>query len=325
MSLRKLCFFLLGTIVAFAAVAGLNRRIQESDLSKPNTRQHSPALAAGGSLWYSGQPTNKLDRSHSDKAFRTKSEMLPAVFLPAQSKSPKSLGAGKLLVASRDLGDPIFAKTVILLVQYDAKGVVGLVLNRRTNIPLSRVLEDLKAAKDRSDPVYLGGPVEIPAVFGLLKSSARIEAAENIFGGVYLISAKTLFEQTISTRPDPGVFHVYLGYTGWTNDQLQKEVGLGAWFIFPADANTVFNADPDSLWSKMIRKTELKFAESEPADMDPRSLDGQSVVVSYKRRAANRLALPDTGDESRRLAMTGQCTLEPQDGAVAGLIFDTRR
>jgi putative AlgH/UPF0301 family transcriptional regulator len=80
-----------------------------------------------------------------------------------------------------------------------------------------------------------------------------------------LVSSKTLFEQTISARPDPSVFHVYLGYAGWNQDQLRKEVELGSWFIFPADTETVFNADPDSLWSQMIQKTELKLAGSEPA------------------------------------------------------------
>ncbi len=168
-------------------------------------------------------------------------------------------------MASRGLADPSFAKTVVLLVHYDAEGVVGLILNRRTNVPLSRVLDGITAAKGRSDPVYLGGPVE-PSVFALLQSPAKVEGAEHIFGTVYMISTKPLFEQTISARPDPGSFHVYLGAAGWTNDQLRKELELGAWFIFPADAGTVFNADPDSLWPKMIQKTELKFAGRGPAD-----------------------------------------------------------
>jgi putative AlgH/UPF0301 family transcriptional regulator len=189
---------------------------------------------------------------------RRRSEILPTGLVPVQSRNVKDLAAGKLLVASRDLADPNFIETVILLVRYDAQGVVGLVLNRRTHVPLSRVLGDLKAAKDRSDPVYLGGPVDTPAVFALFQSAAKIEGADSIFGGVYLISAKPVFEKTISTRPAPNVFHAYLGYAGWNTVQLQKEVELGAWFIFPADAGTVFNADPDSLWSNMIQKTELK-------------------------------------------------------------------
>ena len=269
MSLRKLCFFaILATIVGLTVVGRFNRRIKKFDLPKPSSTQHGPALATDGSLWYGDRPTGQPGRFALGH-FGAKSKMPPTAFLPIQSRNAKGLGAGKFLVASRDLGDPNFAQTVILLVHYDAQGVVGLVLNRRTNVPLSRVLNNLMAAKDLSDPVYLGGPVEPPTVFALLKSPSKIEGAESVFGGVYWISAKDLFEQTISTRPGPGVFHVYLGYAGWTNEQLQREVELGSWFIFPADARTVFNSDPDFLWPQMIRKTELKLAGSEPADADP--------------------------------------------------------
>jgi putative AlgH/UPF0301 family transcriptional regulator len=245
MSVRKLRFFtMLATIAAFVAVEGLNVQIKGFDV--PNSCQNDPALAPHASLWYMRQSANPLSRQ--------------TILLPIQFKNAKDLGAGKLLVASRGLTDPNFAKTVILLVHYDAEGVVGLMLNRRTDVPLSRVLEGLKAAKDRSDPVYLGGPVETPAVFALLQSPAKLEGAEHIFGSVYLISTKTLFEQTVSKQPDPGAFHVYLGYAGWNTSQLRKEVELGAWFIFQGDAKTVFDSQPDSLWPRMIEKTELQLA-----------------------------------------------------------------
>jgi putative transcriptional regulator len=255
MSLRKrLLFAMLFTIVALAEPGRVNVYKADFDLPKPNPWMRAPTP------WYGSQPANKTSRWL--KAFRRKGELLPALFLPIQFKNPKDLGVGKLLVASRGLGDPNFAGTVILLVHYDKNGVVGLVLNRRTNVPLSRVL-DLKAAKDRSDPVYLGGPLESSTVLALFQSSAQIEKAENIFGGVYLISDKDLFDQTISAQPDPGVFHVYLGYAGWTQDQLRTEVQLGAWFVFPADTATVFNSDSDSLWLQMIQKTELQLAKTE--------------------------------------------------------------
>ncbi|HEV2577405.1 MAG TPA: YqgE/AlgH family protein [Acidobacteriaceae bacterium] len=192
-----------------------------------------------------------------------KGSVYEAESVPIQFKNPKDLGVGKVLVAASKLGDPSFAGTVILLVHYDEKGAVGLILNRRTDVPLSRVL-DLKAAKDRSDPVYVGGPVEPTNVLALFASSAKVEKADNVFGGVYLVSDKALFEKTIAARPDPGVFHVYLGYAGWTQDQLRAEVQLGAWFIFPADTGTVFSSDPGSLWPEMIKKTQLKFAKTEP-------------------------------------------------------------
>ena len=228
MSLGNLCFFsMLATIVAFPAV----RRL-ELEIGRSNTRTANSA----------------------------KIEMPPAVFLPVQSRNPRGLGPGKLLVASRELADPNFAETVILLVHYDAGGVVGLMLNRRTDLPISRVFAQLEAAKGRSDPVYLGGPVETPTVFALLQSAEKLEKAEHVFGSVYWISTKIALEKAISSRPDPGLFHVYLGYAGWTTDQLRNEVRLGGWFIFPADNETVFNANPDSLWRQMIKKTELKMA-----------------------------------------------------------------
>lgn len=197
-----------------------------------------------------------------------KGETQPTSLLPVQSKDTKSLGAGKLLVASRDLGDPNFAETVILLVHYDTQGVLGLVLNRRTEFPVSRLLKDFKAAKNRSDHVYLGGPVDTPTVFALYQSPAKIDGADHIFDKVYLISAKPVLEQTLSAQPDPNVFHVYLGYAGWNRNQLQREVELGSWFIFPADTNIVFSSAPDSLWPQMIRKTELKFVDNRPMDFE---------------------------------------------------------
>src|SRR5271169_842321 len=83
----------------------------------------------------------------------------------AQDTEP---AAGKFLVASRDLGDPNFSKTVILLLRYDEEqGAMGLVINRRTDLPLSRVFQELKAAQDRADEAYLGGPVEPEGVLAL--------------------------------------------------------------------------------------------------------------------------------------------------------------
>jgi putative AlgH/UPF0301 family transcriptional regulator len=240
MSLRKR--FLLATLFtigALAAAGSVSVYNAEVDLPKPNTWSRAPVSVAAALPWHHSQ------------------------FLPIQFNRPQDLGVGRLLVASRSLGDPDFARTVVLLVHYDEQGVLGLILNRRTDVPLSQVL-DLDVAKDRSDSVYLGGPVAPSAVFALLKSSAKVEKAENIIGGVYFISGKALFEQTISARPDSGVLHVYLGYAGWTQDQLRTEVQLGGWFVFPADAATIFNADPDSLWLQMIQNAELQLAKTEP-------------------------------------------------------------
>jgi putative transcriptional regulator len=171
------------------------------------------------------------------------------------------LAVGKLLVASRDLGDPNFAKTVILLVHYNQdEGAVGLVLNKRTDVPISKVFHDLKGADGRGDPVYIGGPVELNSVLALLKSASKPEGAERVFGNVYLISNKNLLTRTLASGAEAAVFHTYIGYAGWGAGQLEHEVELGAWHIMPADAGIVFPADPDSLWPRLILRTETQIA-----------------------------------------------------------------
>ncbi len=171
------------------------------------------------------------------------------------------LAVGRFLVASRDLGDPSFARTVILLVRYtEDHGAVGLVVNRATNVTIARAFQELKEAKGRTDPVYVGGPVELNSVLALLRTTSKPDNAVRVFGDVYLISNKDALKAALASGVEASVFHAYVGYAGWSAGQLQHEVELGAWHIMPADAATVFHSDPDSVWPRLIRRTETQVA-----------------------------------------------------------------
>lgn len=264
MSLGKLCFLTtLVVVVALVAVRRLDVPARQFNRLTSNSRSYHPAVTSDESLSYPDHPAYALVRSNSIQA---SSETRSNVFLAVQSKSPEDLGTGKVLVASRALDDPNFAETVVLLVRWDGDSVVGLILNRPTKIPLSQALDQFEGMKDRSDPVYLGGPVEPTTAFALLRSTAGLDGAEKILSGVYLIATDAPFEKAISGRPDPRNFHVYAGYAGWTQHQLREEVEAGGWFIFQGDARTVFDSPPDSLWQEMIQKTELQSAGIQPAD-----------------------------------------------------------
>jgi len=104
------------------------------------------------------------------------------LLVPAQAGTRvKELAAGKILVARRELLDPNFAETVVLLLQYDEKGTVGLIINRKTKIPISKLAKELEPAKGRTDPLYLGGPVEATGLMALLKSPTKPEDAKRLW------------------------------------------------------------------------------------------------------------------------------------------------
>jgi putative transcriptional regulator len=188
---------------------------------------------------------------------------LPPV-VTAQSMRASDLGVGKLLVAPRDCPDPHFAKTVVLLVQFDEDGALGLMINHRTRLPISRALDQLKAASNRSDPIYLGGPVDVSSVLALLRASRRPDEAQRVVGDVYLVSTRPLLERTLAEGTGPDEFHAYVGYCGWGAGQLENEMNLKAWYVFDGDAKLVFDSDPDSVWSRLIARIEQRVARGGP-------------------------------------------------------------
>ena len=179
---------------------------------------------------------------------------------PAQSMRVKDLAAGKLLVAPRKSPDPSFARTVILLVQKDGDGALGLMLNRRTKVSISEALQDVKAAKQNSDPIYMGGPVELNGVLALFRSQAKPDDTRHVIADIFWASAREPLEKALAAGTGPAEFRIYLGYCGWGAGQLEREVELGGWFIFNADPALVFDTDPGSLWSRLIARTEERIA-----------------------------------------------------------------
>jgi putative AlgH/UPF0301 family transcriptional regulator len=177
---------------------------------------------------------------------------------PAQSMRVKDLALGKLLVAPRNAPDPRFAGTVILLVQYDRQSAVGLMVNRRTETPISRALQEWKLAKQKSDPVYSGGPMEVNGVLALLRLATKPGDAAHVVGDVYVASSRSLVKKALTAGTGPGAFRIYLGYCGWGPGQLENEVELGVWYIFSGNAGLVFDSDPASLWSRLIVRTEQR-------------------------------------------------------------------
>lgn len=180
--------------------------------------------------------------------------------LAAQSKSPDDLAPGRILVAAANEPDPLFARTVILLVRYDETGALGLIVNRQSKVPIAQALSDMKEAAKDSDPVFVGGPVDLHRAFALVRAGHNLDGAKRVTGDVYFVVDTTALEKQLKKPEKPNEFRVYVGYSGWGPRQLDTEVLDGRWYIFPGNQEVAFDAIPSTLWLRLIGKTEGQIA-----------------------------------------------------------------
>jgi putative AlgH/UPF0301 family transcriptional regulator len=159
----------------------------------------------------------------------------------------QELAAGKLLIASRKSVDPDLAKSVVLLVRYQREGAIGLIVNQRSNVPLSELFPALKTAQA---PVYKGGPIAI-GIRALLRSPSKPGPGLHVFADVSMISKRPVMEDVLRAGASPSSFRVYAGYVGWSTQQLKNEVAQGLWRVLPSDAAVVFDPDPEKIWDRL--------------------------------------------------------------------------
>ena len=177
-----------------------------------------------------------------------------------QPGAVKALARGRILVAGRDLGDPNFAESVVLLAEYSPQGAMGLILNRKSEVPLSQLLPDLPKPPGAPPVVFLGGPVQSAGVLALLRSDAPRKDTTRIIGDVYEVGTPGLLGELVGAGTGPDRLRVYFGYAGWAPGQLENETRSGAWLVLEGGAAIAFDADPESLWRRLIPRADDRMA-----------------------------------------------------------------
>lgn len=176
----------------------------------------------------------------------------------AQSIRPEDLAQGRILIMQRDAPDPLFAHSVIVLARYDGTGALGLMIHYRSELPIQRALAGIKGAEKRTDPLFVGGPVELQGVLALLRSKTPPEGASHVAGDLYLLSSKQNIGAALSEGRKASELRIFLGYAGWGPGQLENEVRQHGWYIFNYDESLVFDEHPETLWQRLIDRTGLQ-------------------------------------------------------------------
>lgn len=193
------------------------------------------------------------------RCFASFAAVLAGFALVAPAQQPLKPAKGRFLVAGKQVLDPNFSRTVVLLFDYSDKGAMGVIVNRRTQVKLAKLLPDVDGLAERSDVVYLGGPVETSGLRLLVRAETAPAEASAIVGDVFLTADPELIASA-----SPARVRGYAGYAGWGAGQLDGEIERGDWHIFGGDAKVVFSQHPDSVWQTLVDRTKMQFARLLP-------------------------------------------------------------
>jgi putative transcriptional regulator len=181
--------------------------------------------------------------------------------------------AGRLLVATPQLADPNFRRSVVLVVEHEVEeGTLGVVLNRPTEVPVDRVLPPWSELVTGPSVVFQGGPVALDSALAL----AHVPGTDEPLGwralsgspavarvGLVDLDAPPELLATEVTR-----LRVFAGYAGWGVGQLRSEIADGAWYVLSAESGDVFMDAPERLWHDVLRRQggDLAFVANFPED-----------------------------------------------------------
>lgn len=183
------------------------------------------------------------------------------------------------LVATRELGDPLFQHSVVLMVPaHQPPLVVGIIINKPGRMTLRDVFPEVASLKDRTDSVYFGGPVDYTSASLLTREPPPSGKAQRVLDGVYLIVDRDSIAEALKKPAPESDLRFVLGRAQWSHDQLRSEIQAGSWYIAPAAAEQVFSAEPKGLWRELINHAELQKVRWDPAQ-NPFALLREPVSV----------------------------------------------
>jgi putative transcriptional regulator len=155
---------------------------------------------------------------------------------------------GHLLVASPKLADPNFFHAVVLVVQHNDEGALGLVLNRPLQTTVREMWEEVGDGDCEVDgPLHQGGPCEGPL---MVVHGEHDQSEIQVSNGIHFCTSRERIEKLVGDHGEAMKF--FVGYAGWTAGQLEAELDQSSWLTLEANAKVVFEGD-EHMWTDLIR------------------------------------------------------------------------
>ncbi len=185
---------------------------------------------------------------------------------------PESL-AGRLLIASPQLADPNFVRTVVLVLQHHDEGSLGIVLNRPSEATVAEALPAWGGYVGRPAVLFGGGPVGIEGALCL----ARLQGLEEPPGwqglglpGLPGLGLVDLDGEPVQVAARLERLRIFAGYAGWSAGQLESEIKIGGWYKVASRPRDPFTPRPASLWGDVLRRQGGQLAMISTLPLNPR-------------------------------------------------------
>ncbi|MCX4787038.1 MULTISPECIES: YqgE/AlgH family protein [unclassified Streptomyces] len=174
---------------------------------------------------------------------------------------------GRLLVATPALADPNFDRAVVLLLDHDEEGSLGVVLNRPTPVGVGDILTSWAGLTGEPGVVFQGGPVSLDSALGVavIPGDEGPLGWRRVYGAIGLVNLEAPPELLAAAL---GSLRIFAGYAGWGPGQLDKELAEGAWYVVESEPGDVSSPRPEHLWRAVLRRqrSELAMIATYPDD-----------------------------------------------------------
>lgn len=160
--------------------------------------------------------------------------------------------AGFLLVASQQMADPRFRKTVILISRHGKTGHIGVIVNRPQDITLDQIFPEYPAARKFS--LFAGGPVYPNQISYLVRGADAVQGALAISENIYLAYDLSLLGELLGGKRHYKDLRVVHGMASWAPGQLEHEIKRGDWLVMPPDDADIFDRPPAEMWQELHRR-----------------------------------------------------------------------
>jgi putative transcriptional regulator len=170
-----------------------------------------------------------------------------AVLAAAGPQEPSSKSF--FLVASRDMADPIFQQSVILMLPPDEPPLVsGVIINKPTDMTVGKLMKPPLAEENRNEKVYFGGPVDITSPLLVMRTPHPPKQAMQLGRDIFALSEVSSISDSLRDARYGNDARLYLGRAQWVQQQLRGELLEGAWNVMPVRADLIFDPDSAKIW-----------------------------------------------------------------------------